>query len=58
MKEFKIGEKIQLGRIKLRVEEAKDDSCNGCFFKKEPDNVCAIMGDILGACTADFREDK
>lgn len=58
MKEYKVGEEIQLGRIKVRVEEAEGCTCNGCIFKKEPEVVCDFIKELTGGCSKDFREDK
>lgn len=58
-KEFKVGEVLQCGLIKLKVEKAyKDYLCNRCvgcvFFNRS----CSGSMLLTGSCMAEYREDK
>lgn len=57
--EFKIGEILQCGSIKLKVEKVKGDNhlCNGCFFYNSM-YECENDKYFIGSCSSKEREDK
>lgn len=57
-KDYKVGDIVTLGRVKLKVVESdKLHSCNECFFSKYS-LTCNNVGQIIGECTHGNREDK
>lgn len=58
-KEFKVGEEVNFGLIKLKIEKEKD-TCEGCFLFK----VCSyglfdsFLISSVGYCREFEREDK
>lgn len=53
-KEFKIGEVVTLGLLKLKCVPAKEAGyCDGCFFQNRH-----CYSDIMGDCNPDLRENK
>lgn len=53
-KEFKIGEVVQFGLLKLKCVEAKQKGyCTGCYFEDIP-----CRAELLGNCSPKMREDK
>lgn len=57
IKEYKVGDKFQFGRVKLRVEEVSETSCVGCLFRRYPGNVCGAITDFTGSCAMNNRVD-
>ena len=57
-KEFKVGEVLQCGLIKLRCEESRitGSCCEGCFFHFHCFKENTL--DIAGNCAKIHREDK
>lgn len=56
--EFEAGEVFQCGLIKLKVNKAKGDSCDGCFFKPCSDQAYRCYADIVGTCLKSYRADN
>lgn len=58
MKEYKIGEEFQFGRIKLRVEKCDYAiSCENCFLKRLMDE-CYKLREAIGPCSEIERKDE
>lgn len=58
MKDYKVGEEFQFGKVKVRVEEKENTgSCEICIFKDSPLDVCDAMEMFIGACNPGSRED-
>ena len=56
MKDYKIDEVFQFGRIKLRCVEGKD--CNGCFMRTLDLKACEEMSKYIGHCSCFHRVDR
>lgn len=55
--DYKVGDIVTLGRIKLKVVDSDEYSCNECFFN-EISSTCSKVDKIVGNCTHGNREDK
>ena len=54
-----IGEEFQLDEVTLKVVEATDGSCSGCFFVTIDGLGClGSIGDVTGNCSRRYRKDK
>lgn len=58
-KEFKVGEKINLGFLTLVVENGDGVNCNKCFFSRICNQKCEkdVIG-MVGGCVPSERDDK
>ena len=57
MKEYKVGDEFQFGRIKLKAVEVSETSCAGCLFRRYPGNACGAITDFTGSCAMNNRAD-
>lgn len=58
-KEFKVGEKINLGFLTLVVENGDGVNCNKCFFSRICNQKCENdVIEMVGGCVPSERNDK
>lgn len=56
-KEFKVGEEVQFGFIRLRVEENRGMMCHRCLFNNFECRVDDLIERSVGSCLASRRSD-
>lgn len=53
--EHKVGETFDLDGVKLKVEKANNDPCEGCYFKNL---YFACLSNKMGFCSSSMRTDN